>query len=80
MTKREKIIEKLLNNPNSLKLSEIEILLFDLGFIFIEGKGSHRKITHKEKGIVYTYPVHGNDTLPIYKQRISKMFKRYFNN
>lgn len=80
MTKREKIIEKLFNNPNSLKLSEIEIILFDLWFVFNEWKWSHRKITHKEKWLVYTYPVHWNDTLPIYKQRISKMYKRYFNN
>jgi len=42
MTSKSKILNKFLNNPGSLKYIKIEKILFDLGFIKIEAKGSQK--------------------------------------
>lgn len=75
MTKKEKLFLKFEKNPVSLKFSEIEKILIDLGFVKFEAKGSHRKYKHTllEKDIIV--PIHNNDCKDFYKKMIHKYIK-----
>lgn len=79
MTKIEKLIEKFLNRPTSLKYSEIEKVLITIGFEKINAKGSHKKFknSHLEHDLVI--PVHNNDCKDFYKNLAAKTIKKYFN-
>jgi predicted RNA binding protein YcfA (HicA-like mRNA interferase family) len=41
MTKREKRLQKLRQNPNDVTLKELELVLLDFGFTFRQAVGSH---------------------------------------
>lgn len=58
MTSKEKLLEKFLQTPASIKYLQIEKLLLFFGFTKIESKGSHKKFKHNklEKDIII--PVH----------------------
>ena len=75
MTKEEKIIEKLLNRPLSLKYSEIENLFIDDRFKIEQRKWSHKKITLKEEEEKYVIiPLHKNDCKDVYKIQLKKFY------
>ena len=42
MTKRQKLLEKALNNPGGLSFAEFEALLEQSGWLFKRQSGSHR--------------------------------------
>ncbi|MDQ7009359.1 MAG: type II toxin-antitoxin system HicA family toxin [Candidatus Gracilibacteria bacterium] len=77
MTKKQKIIEKFKNNPGSLKFSEIQTILMNLGFEKIEAKGSHTKFKNKNININndIIIPVHNNDCKDFYKKQTYKILK-----
>lgn len=75
MTKQDKIIEKLLNRPTSLRYSEIEKLFDNKKFKIEERKWSHKKITllnDENKYIII--PIHNNDCKEIYKIWLKKFY------
>ena len=75
MTKQEKIIEKLLNRPLSLKYYEIENLFNNYRFQIENRKWSHKKITLNEDEEKYVIiPIHNNDCKDVYKILLKKFY------
>ena len=71
MTKKEKLLEKFKENPESLKGSELEKLLLDLWFVMREWKWSHR--IYKNGDVSFSLPVgHAGEILPIYFKKVHK--------
>ena len=78
MTQKEKIKKVFLENPEKLHLSKIENFLLSEWFELFNWKWSHKKIVKGD--IFYVYPEHNNDILNVYKIRLSKIYKKFFNN
>lgn len=73
MTKHEKLIQKFLKNPSSLRFSQIEKTLSMAGFMEINVKsGSHRKFKHVLLQNDLIIPVHNNDCKDFYKKQAAK--------
>ena len=68
MTTKEKLFEKFIENPMSLRYKDIEKLLLLNWFLKIDAKGSHLKMKHHllEKDLVF--PIHNWDCKYFYKQ------------
>ncbi len=75
MTQRDKLIQKLCNNPVSLKYAEIEKILIWFGCIKISAKGSHIKFKHPSARFDLIIPVHQNDCKDFYKRNALKYIK-----
>lgn len=74
MTSQEKRLRKFLNNPDSLKYSEVENLLLHFGFQKVEAKGSHAKFKRPNlRGI--SIPIHNHDCKSVYKKYVAKILK-----
>lgn len=61
MTKYEKLLEKFKNDPTSLRYSEIERILLNLGFHKTNGQGSHVKFSYPKASTKVILAVHNND-------------------
>ena len=61
MTKREKILKKFFDNPESIKYSELELILINYNFEKIDAKGSHVKFKNKLLTNDIIIPLHNND-------------------
>jgi predicted RNA binding protein YcfA (HicA-like mRNA interferase family) len=72
MTRIEKLTDKFLRHPKSLKYREIEQVLLYLGFIKTYGKGSHVKFTHPIFNANIIISIHNNECKKIYKNEIAK--------
>ena len=68
MTKREKLRNKIRNNPKSVRFSELEGLLLQFGFELVRIKGSHHffERTRGSYRDIVVVPVHGNHVKPVY--------------
>jgi predicted RNA binding protein YcfA (HicA-like mRNA interferase family) len=65
MSKANKILEKMRNNPLDWKLSDLEGIADRLGIMLHRGKGSHVSFTHPKWVEILTVPAH-NPIKPIY--------------
>ena len=74
MTKKEKIKEVFLENPEKLNLSKIENFLLTEWFEIIEWKWSHRKIFSPKTKQTYIYAKHNNEVKTIYKKEFLKFY------
>lgn len=72
MTKKEKGLEKFLNNPNSLWFSQIERIILSFGYVRIEAKWSHIKYKHTDIEGDLVIPVHNWDCKEYYKIKAKK--------
>lgn len=72
MTRKQRLLQKFINNPKSLRYSQIELLLIALEFERIEAKGSHKKFKHRQLEQDLIIPVHNNECKPFYKQLVLK--------
>lgn len=79
MTQKEKAEKLFLEFPIRLSLKKIENFLLSKWFEIKSNNWSHRKIFHKEKNIIYIYPVHNWDTKDIYKKYLSRIYKNINN-
>ena len=77
MTSKEKLIEKLLNRPTSLRYNEIIKLFTTDNYIIRQGKWSHIFIVNKNSKDYESIAIHNNDCKDVYKKKLSKF---YFNN
>ena len=77
MTQKEKLIEKLLNRPTSLRYNEIIKLFTTDNYIIRQGKWSHLLVINKTSSDYVTVSLHNNDCKDYYKERLSQL---YFNN
>lgn len=57
MSSIEKIIEKMKNQPNGIKFSEIEKILNYMDFYETRQKGSHKRFKNKSTNETLTLPV-----------------------
>lgn len=80
MTKKDKLLNKFLTNPQSLKYPEIERILLDLGFKKIQAKGSHIKFRNSLFKLYFTFSVHNNDCYPIYKIEAAKLINNLISD
>lgn len=71
MTQYEKLLEKFLENPWSLKFLEIENILFKNWFIREEARWSHTKYKNWKYYILVA--IHNNEIKLIYKKKIKKV-------
>ena len=78
MSRKEKLLYKLLNHPDSLSYSEVEKLLFDFGFKLESKRGSHRKFRHLVSGIIVVISVHGRDCKRRYKTHVAEILRNIF--
>ncbi|MCA9360113.1 type II toxin-antitoxin system HicA family toxin [Candidatus Kaiserbacteria bacterium] len=72
MTKKEKLVDKFLENPSSLKYSQLVYVLEYYGFIQIQAKGSHVKFKHPKLNKDLTIPLHNKECKNFYKQLAKK--------
>jgi predicted RNA binding protein YcfA (HicA-like mRNA interferase family) len=68
MSKREKLRERLKNNPNNATFSDIRKLLEQEGFILDRITESHHIFTKDE--ITFAIPVHNNKVKTLYVKRV----------
>ncbi len=68
MTKREKLRQKLRNNPTGATMQEVETLLLSFGFSLAHISGSHHIYEFEESGVwkQVIVPLHGRRVKPIY--------------
>lgn len=78
MTKRNKLLQRFLKSPVSVKYLQIENILIELGFEKIEAKGSHKKFKHVLLDSDLIIPVHNNDCKDFYKKQVAKFIMKYF--
>ena len=73
MTKKDKIIQKYISNPESIKYKELKIILEDAWFIKIEAKWSHVKFKHPRLRNDIIIPVHNWECKDFYKKQTYKI-------
>jgi len=78
MTKREKLRERLKNNPNNATFSDIRKLLEQEGFTLDRITGSHHIFTKDE--ITFVVPVHNNRVKTIYVKRVIELIEQSDNS
>ncbi|NJL48694.1 MAG: type II toxin-antitoxin system HicA family toxin [Leptolyngbyaceae cyanobacterium SM2_5_2] len=74
MSKREKLLERLKNNPNNATFSEIRRLLKQEGFTLDRITGSHDVFTRNET--TFVIPVHNNRVKMIYVKRVIELIEQ----
>ncbi len=73
MTRKDKELQKFLENPESVSFKKIEKFLKSLGFEKASIKGSHYKFRHKELRNNLIIPIHKGDCKKYYKKFIAKI-------
>ena len=68
----EKLIEKMKNQPNGIKFSEVEKILNYMDFYETRQKGSHKRFKNKATNETLTLPVQ-NPLKAIYIKQILKL-------
>ncbi len=74
MSKREKLRERLKNNPNNATFSEIRKLLEQEGFVLDRITGSHHIFTKGE--VTFVIPVHNKKVKSIYVKRVIELIEQ----
>lgn len=74
MSKREKIRERLKNNPENAKFSDIRKLLEQEGFFLDRITGSHH--IFKKDETTFVVPVHNNKVKTIYVKRVIELIEQ----
>ncbi len=76
MTQRDKLIQKFLKNPTSVKYAELVSILKHFGFEQIPAKGSHVKFKHSKLTSDLIIPVHRGDCKDFYKTLARKIIEQ----
>ena len=80
MTKREKIIAGILNNPRGVRFEDACRIALSLGFVHEGGKGSHRTFKRKGEPIQLNFQNRGG-FIPAYQARqLADMIRKYGNH
>jgi predicted RNA binding protein YcfA (HicA-like mRNA interferase family) len=69
MTQREKLVDKFLKNPSSIRYAQLRAVLEHYGFIEISAKGSHVKFKHPKLSNDLIIPLHNNECKDFYKKQ-----------
>jgi predicted RNA binding protein YcfA (HicA-like mRNA interferase family) len=68
MTKADKTLEKMRNNPRDWQISDLEVVAGRFGITVRKGKGSHVSFTHPNWVDILTVPAH-RPIKPIYVKK-----------
>lgn len=72
MTKAEKTLEKMRNNPRDWQLADLEFIAERFGVALRRGKGSHVSFTHPKWLCILTVPAH-RPIKPIYVKKLIEL-------
>ena len=75
MTKKQKLFDKFIQNPESIKYKELNAILENLWFLKIDAKWSHVKFKHVKIKNDIIIPVHNNECKDFYKKQTYKILK-----
>lgn len=80
MSKREKLRQKLRNQPSEATMQDVETLLYRFGFILARVRGSHHIFEYDdgESILQIVVPVHGTKVKKIYVQRAVALLDNLF--
>lgn len=78
MSQFEKLLQKFLQNPQSLNVYEIMKILEKYNFEKRDAKWSHTKYTKWEKYVIF--PIHNGDCKNIYKKEAQRLIKEITQN
>lgn len=73
MAKKEKLFEKIKNNPKNVRFSELKQLLVDENFILERISGSHHVFRNKD--IIFVIPMHKNQVKTVYVKRVIELIE-----
>lgn len=76
MTQKEKLVDKFLQNPPSLRYAQLATVLEHYGFEKVEAKGSHVKFKHPKLASDLIIPVHNNECKDFYNQQAKKCIEK----
>lgn len=72
MSQIEKLLQKFIKSPHTVRYADIERILIYIGFEKINAKGGHVKWKHKDLSSDIIVPIHNNDYKRFYKQQIGR--------
>jgi len=73
MTKKQKLFEKIKNNPQNVRFSELKQLLLDENFILDRISGSHH--IFKREDIIFVIPMHKDLVKSVYVKRVIELIE-----
>lgn len=76
MTKKEKLRQKLTNNPNNVRIGELQSLMEYYGFSLARVRGSHHTFRHDTLPNV-VLPVHQGKIKSIYVKRVLELLNSF---
>ena len=79
MSRTDKLIEKLRNNPRDASIAQIRKILDRYGLQYVWGKGDHLNVKHPELDYILTIPAH-KPIKPIYIIKLLKMIDEIKEN
>lgn len=80
MSKRDKLRQKLRNNPTQAKMQDVETLLVRFGFMLARISGSHHIYEYEENDISrqIVVPLHGRKVKKVYVKKVIEMLDELF--
>lgn len=81
MTKREKRLERIRQNPLGWTIDELEQIMLDYGIKYVRSKGSHRRYSYVSGGRKeqISIPVH-KPIKPIYVKLVREVIEELISN
>ncbi|MCL6494766.1 MAG: type II toxin-antitoxin system HicA family toxin [Ignavibacterium sp.] len=73
MTRKQKLFEKIKNNPKNVRFSELKQLLLDENFILDRISGSHH--IFKREDIIFVIPMHKDLVKSVYVKRVIELIE-----
>jgi len=73
LTKKEKLFERIKNNPNGVRFSELKQLLISENFVLDRVSGSHHIFRNND--VVFVIPMHKNQVKSIYVKRVVEIIE-----
>jgi predicted RNA binding protein YcfA (HicA-like mRNA interferase family) len=79
MSKREKLRQRLRNNPKDATLQQVETLLSSFGFSRVRIQGSHHIYEYDDGTIIkkVVVPVHGTKVKSVYVKRVIRLIDSF---
>jgi len=78
MGRKEKLLKKFLERPESLRYRQIKKILHWFGIRKVSAKGSHVRFVREDCNVDISIPVHNNDCKKDYKKLVAKIIKNKF--
>lgn len=75
MTRKQKVFDKIKNNPKDVRFSELRNMLEEKGFILKRTTGSH--FVFKRGEIIFVVPSHNNKVKEIYVKRVIDIIESF---